>query len=60
MEATTQDTPATVPDDEQPEAIQTLLKKLDVIAENARYEADPRVSSQQIAQALAAYFRTPD
>lgn len=41
-------------------ALGELVTKLEDVAANARYASDPRTGSTLIAQALAAYFRTPD
>lgn len=41
-------------------ATEKLLEKLDDIAENARYAADPRKPAGDMAAALAEYYRTPD
>lgn len=41
-------------------AVAELLEKLDDIVAAGPHEADPRVPAVRVAEALAAYFRTPD
>jgi hypothetical protein len=40
--------------------VAALVGKLDVIADEAPYLADPRQGVKRLAVALAAYFRAPD
>ena len=52
--------PVALTNEELPAEIAEVATALEEIAANARYAADPRKPSADVARVLAAYFRTPD